>query len=452
MKPLPRTCHLLLTALLACGPAFAVDEVRCHAGALRLDDGAIVAISPVSEPAQLRWRRVDGRTGLLRRGADGRWTSTQGWTDRADGVEVAFGSCGESRIDFDGQSARRLAFDVTDTTFAGNGVTLRGRLVLPKGSQRVAIAVEVHGSEAYSAVDLGAMQHLLPAQGVGVFVYDKRGTGGSSGRYSQDFDLLADDAGAALREAQRLAGARVARIGFHGGSQAGWVAPLAASRTPGADFVVVGYGMAAGPLAEDRDQVLLDLRTAGYGDDVLARAREVTDATAVVVASRGARGWDRLDAVRTKYAAEPWWQAMKGEFTGLLTQHTRAEVEAMAPKLEVGTSWDYDPMPVLRQLPTPQLWILAGEDREAPPQETMRRLYTLAADGRPITTWVFPQTDHGIVEFETGTDGERRETRHADGYLRMLADWIRDGRLDHAPYGNAQLLAAPSTSAAPAPM
>jgi hypothetical protein len=205
--------------------------------------------------------------------------------------------------------------------------------------------------------------------------------------------------------------------------------------------VLVGYGMATDPLAEDRDQVMLDLRKAGYGDDVLAKAREVTDATASVVASRGARGWDQLAAVRAKYAGQPWWQAMQGEFTGMVAHHTRAEVEAMAPTVEVGTSWEYDPMPVLRQLSLPQLWILAGADSEAPPEETMRRLRTLVAEGRPVTAMVFPGTDHGIVEFETGADGKRSETRYAAGYLRMLVDWIRDGHLDHAPYGNAHPLA-----------
>ncbi|PPJ44707.1 alpha/beta hydrolase, partial [Rhizobium sp. KAs_5_22] len=95
------------------------------------------------------------------------------------------------------------------------------------------------------------------------FVYDKRGTGGSSGKYTQNFHELSDDAGAALREALRVGGARVGRIGYLGGSQGGWVAPLAASKTPQAQFVEVGFGLADGVLAEDRDQVVLDLRAAG---------------------------------------------------------------------------------------------------------------------------------------------------------------------------------------------
>ncbi len=441
---MPRPRHLLLLAALsASASAFAADDVRCHAGAYRLDDGGIVAVSAVSDPAQLRWRRIDGSTGLLERAADGAWTSTQGWTDRGDGVQVGFGACDQARITFEGHPGKRLDFDVLDTTFAGNGVTLRGRLVLPKGATAVPVAVEVHGSERDSAVDFNYMQQLFPAQGVGVFVYDKRGTGKSTGTYTQDFHLLADDAAAALAEALRLGGARVGRIGFHGGSQGGWVAPLAASRSPRAQYVLVGYGLADTALAEDRDQVMLDLRGAGYGDDVLAGAREVTDATAAIVASHGARGWEQLDAARAKYASQPWWGAMEGEFTGMIAHHTRAEVEKLAPEQEVGTSWDYEPMPVLRGLAIPQLWILAGADKEAPPEETMRRLGRLAAEGRPITTMVFPGTDHGIVEFEAGADGQRADTGYAEGYFRMMADWARDGRLGSAPYGKAQPLATP---------
>ena len=53
----------------------------------------------------------------------------------------------------------------------------------------------------------------------------------------------------------------------------------------------------------------------------------------------------------------------------------------------------------------------------------------------------FPGTDHGIIEFETGADGERTSLRYADGYYAMLVDWIRDGALKPAAYGNSERLA-----------
>ena len=47
-----------------------------------------------------------------------------------------------------------------------------------------------------------SLQRQLPAEGIGVFVYDKRGTGKSGGVYTQNYLLLADDAIAAMNEAK----------------------------------------------------------------------------------------------------------------------------------------------------------------------------------------------------------------------------------------------------------
>src|SRR5579859_4334294 len=85
----------LLTALLA-GSAPAPD---CHIGAYRLSDGSAVDVAPTDGDA-LRWRRIDGSTGKLSRGADDTWTSTFGWTDRPDGKTVRFTDCAKGKLSF----------------------------------------------------------------------------------------------------------------------------------------------------------------------------------------------------------------------------------------------------------------------------------------------------------------------------------------------------------------
>src|SRR5690606_5551298 len=143
---------------------------------------------------------------------------------------------------------------------------------------------------------------------------------------------------AALREARRLAGARASRVGFHGGSQGGWVAPLAATRVD-ADFVVVGYGLAVSPLAEDRGEVMQGLVAAGFDDPgVLRKAREATDATATVIASGFERGYEQLDAVRARYGAEPWWPAIAGEFSGEMLRTDNDSIRRYGPLRVHGTT------------------------------------------------------------------------------------------------------------------
>src|SRR3546814_10019589 len=58
-----------------------------------------------------------------------------------------------------------------------------------------------HGSERSSPIG-GIYGYAMAAQGISVFVYDKRGTGGSDGEYTQNFELLAADAAKALDTAR----------------------------------------------------------------------------------------------------------------------------------------------------------------------------------------------------------------------------------------------------------
>ena len=413
----------------------------CHVGLYRLGDGGWVDVAPLPDRG-LRWRRLDGSTARMALDDEGRWVSTLGSTTRVEGPQPQLGACEDGRITFEGQPGARVALDTLETTFMGHGGTrLHGRLILPSGDAPTPIMVEVHGSEGANALDFNAFQRFAPASGVGVFVYAKRGSGGSEGRYTQDFHVLADDAAAAVAEARRLAGARAGRVGLHGASQGGWVAPLAASQTP-VDFVIVGFGLAYGVLSEDSDQVMQDLKAKGWGPDVLDKAREITDVTGAFVASKGAVSFADLDAVRARYRAEPWFADIRGEFTVLLLNAPNEQIIAMAPQLENGPSWDYDPLPVLGALDAPMLWIQAEDDTGAPPEATRDRLIDLSAQGRPITLLEYPDTDHGIVRYETGADGRRTSLGNAPGYYQAVLDWARTGRLD-GTYGQGRILARP---------
>jgi hypothetical protein len=98
-------------------------------------------------------------------------------------------------------------------------------------------------------------------------------------------------------------------------------------------------------------------------------------------------------------------------------------------------------MPTLRADTTPQLWILGGEDYEAPSAETSRRIKALIDAGRPFTLAFYPKAEHGMTLFETTSSGERLSTRFEPGYFAMIRDFARDGRL-HGAYGDAELTKA----------
>jgi dienelactone hydrolase len=448
LRRLAKLAAVLVALLLAAGailvwrthrrPAGLDEAVACRLGAYALSDGRTFVVRQ-REGDILRVVFFDGPSPAVSPAGDGNRFVSEARAENGSSLLTAeLGRCGDAtaRVTLAGgapETAQRVPLDERSVTFASAGVELAGKLVLPPGDAVVPVVVLVHGSERDSAILGDQWQYLLPAQGIGAFVYDKRGTGRSGGSYTQDFDLLAADAIAAARQARALAGARAGELGFLGGSQGGWIGPLAALRG-GADFVVALYGLAESPLGEDREQVMTDLRDAGFGDAAtLAKARELTAATGRVMASHFTQGFDELAAVERKYRGEPWIDKVEGEFSGQFIRYPKALLRTVGPLLDVGTSWGYEPMATLERIAVPQLWVLAGDDHEAPSDTTFALLRALQAHRPRLDVARFPTADHGILVALEGADGKVREYRYAPGYQPLVVDWIRTRTLRATP-------------------
>lgn len=414
-------------------------KTDCHVGSYRLSDGRTVDVAP-SEANTLRWRTFTGETGQLQAQANGIWSSTYGWTDRPDGKTVSFSDCDKGEIAFGNESGRRIAFDVRDAVFESNDIKLVGRLIMPEGNGTVPIVVLVHGSEQDSALDSYSLQRMFPAQGIGAFVYDKRGTGVSGGTYTQDFNVLADDAIAAMKKARRLAGSRLGRIGYQGGSEGGWVVPLAVNRAP-VDFAIVSFGLAVTVLEEDQESVALDMYFHHHSAADTAKALELARAGERVVETGGKEGYEEFDALRQKFKSESWYKDVHGDFLFVIMPLDRQQIDnAIAHEFSFiqTTPFHYEPMPALRTSTTPQLWVLGSDDLEAPSAETAKRIKSLIAQGRSYTLAVYPGTEHGMTQYELNAKGERVSTRFSPGYFEMMADFIRDGHVGKH-YGHAEI-------------
>ncbi|MEO1658400.1 MAG: alpha/beta fold hydrolase [Pseudomonadota bacterium] len=342
--------------------------------------------------------------------------------------------CGERAVRVEGSTVwEQRPLRITDTRFEVDGVVLAGQLLeSPDAGPDTTLVALAHGSEELGWIEAATYPYQLVGRDVSVFVYDKRGTGRSAGNYSQNFPQLADDLVAASKEARRLAGDRFGRFGLFGFSQGGWIAPLAAERAE-ADFIGIGYGLVVDILEEDAAQVELELREAGYSDYVIAEGKKITDVTARLAVSGYTDGLEELSALQEQYGDEEWFTNIKGGFTGVILGMSAEELGTngipMFDRLNI--DWSIKPMDVLRQVNVPQLWVLAANDREAPVSKTLQRLQALRGEGKDITIYMFPDTDHGMWEYEQATDGTRNYTRVTDRYYDLLADWA-SGALDES--------------------
>lgn len=402
-------------------------QAECKHGAYASDQGDFVVVAPLPNA------QSSGQRYLFR---DGRRGST---ADDNAPVACTGGAVTIRKNDGGTERWNQIPMTVTDTHFSSVETELAGRLIEPTAviAERP-LVVMVHGSERTPALN-SAYAYSLAAQGISVFVYDKRGTGASEGEYTQNFELLAADAAAALNHARTMAQGRFSRSGYFGGSQGGWVAPLAATRSP-ADFVAIGFGLVASPIEEDREQMSSEARALGLNGDDLALINRMSAATSRLLLSGFKEGYKDFAGVKQELGQKSWAPKIQGEHSGemlrLSEQELRRVGRARFDNLEI--IWDYDALAALKRVNVPVLWILAGEDREAPIQTTRSALLSLMQAGKPVEAYIFPATDHGMMEFATKPDGTRTMTRITDGYLRLLGDWMRGKTA--GTYGRAQKL------------
>lgn len=402
---------MTLTAAVLVLATAASAETVCEAGAYGAPDQNIVVME------RKDWIPSPGMGYLILDGRYGSTLSPDSPVRCKMGYVVSTSETSDIRLE-------KRDFKRTREEIPVAGAVLIGDLLEPAGQGVRPLVVMVHGSETEPSIG-NNRAYMLAAQGVTVFTYDKRGTGQSGGFYTQNFELLADDAAAAMTHAQALTRGRVSRSGYWGQSQGGWVAPLAATRSK-VDFVAVGFGLVATPTAEDRDQMLLEAGTLGLSDKEEAQIRRLSQATAVIVSSHFTKGFEALEAVRKDTADTAWVGKINGEYSGDMLRMRDSDLRrvgrAVFDNLEI--IWDYDANAVLSRLKVPLLWTIAEKDREAPIGETVASLSALKAQGKPFDVYVFPDTDHGMYEFVEKPDGSRNPTRVTDGYFRLIGDWI----------------------------
>lgn len=127
-----------------------------------------------------------------------------------------------------------------EVVFKSGEVVLNGTLVLPDSARNVPVLIFMggmyEGGEVHPQREIFIQENLeavFPKAGVGVFYYDPRGTGESTGRWGQAaFTDFADDANAAIQYLKQRKEIDPDRIGIIGLGEGGWIAQIVAATSP----------------------------------------------------------------------------------------------------------------------------------------------------------------------------------------------------------------------------
>jgi uncharacterized protein len=309
-----------------------------------------------------------------------------------------------------------------EVQFSNGDAHFTGTVYLPKIGDRLPAVVVLHHA-GLPTRDANLYRHLcegLPAMGIAVLVYDRRGSGQSSGHLDKaDYETLADDAVAGQHTLSRFSRIDPKKIGFWGLSQGGWLAVLAAGRSKDAAFAI----SVSAPLVTADEQMqfatrnLLTVR--GYSQADVQDMLAARNAWIAYLHRKGSRN-EAVEAL-SKAEAKPWFNIAYLPKASQLTNDPAHDPNRQR--------LDDDPIAAVQHAKVPLLFLYADSDPWVPVGESVKRLQSLAAELPNIQYAVVDNANHEMMSprnetMQVDAESTRKEAPQAPAYFMLLASWI----------------------------
>jgi pimeloyl-ACP methyl ester carboxylesterase len=312
-----------------------------------------------------------------------------------------------------------IVFREEEVTFSNGDVRLVGTIIFPQGPGPHPVVVFTHGgSPDHRGLAVYRSEGVLFARsGVAALIYDKRGTGQSTGDWTvSGIEEFAGDAIAGIRALKNRKDIDSKRIGIAGHSQGGWIAPYAATISPDIAFVIVTSASGINAMEQSVFHRSNVLREAGFSEEVVKRAADLRNRL-YERARKGAFD-ERLPADLEAASKEPWFEA------SALPYPVSAELADGMRRLLL-----FEPVPVWERVHVPVLAIWGSRDIHLPAERSLEIIRGALARGgnARVKAHVYPGLDHGFSAppSSAGWDFPRRP----DDYDDIVAGWLRENVL-----------------------
>lgn len=312
------------------------------------------------------------------------------------------------------RTGTRVAIREEDIAFSNGDVTLSGSLVLPPTAGPYPAVIFVHGSGAATRDDYREWSYYFAANGIATLMYDKRGAGRSTGDYqTAKFEDLAADVLAAVCFLRQWNDIRPREIGISGGSQGGWVAPLAASLDRGIAFVIVSGG---GPITPAKQEIYRRVRLvqdAGYSKDDCRTALSVVENYFEYLHTNGAARAADVSRAWREYAGEKWFALLD------LPKSDPTVGEWPEGRRRFQRELFFDPLPSYKLLRCPVLFVLGADDQTFPISDVINEIHK-SLPRKSVSATLIPKADHALFVARNS-----KKTRHQapELFSRTLA-WM----------------------------
>ena len=312
-----------------------------------------------------------------------------------------------------------------EISFTNQGTQFYGILTIPRSDRPVPLVVNSHGSERDAATSFDWAAAWYTEAGFATFIFDKRGTGRSGGKFTHNFDVLADDLEAAITEVSSHPSIDSELVGVGGYSQGVYVTTLAASRNDAIKFIIASYGIVQSPLTEDFLETQLHFQ-ANYPEADWNRFRLLVEACGNAFALGDNEQWKLVRQYRKEWRGliDPYKLAGTLTGDGCLPWPGLLLRLAGRSQFPPGLVWNHDPFPLIDSLQIPVIWQFGEADEDAPSSESTIQVQQWITEGKPFILHTYPNASHGI--FLTSTDAEGNTYRYKDPvYIKHLIEWLK---------------------------
>ena len=303
--------------------------------------------------------------------------------------------------------------------FSNAGASLVGTVYLPSTGNHLPAVVVLHhaGAATRESALYRDLCEGLPALGFAVLIYDRRGSGQSSGSLQGvDYETLADDGVAGQHALAKLPRIDPAKIGFWGLSQGGWLAVLAAGRSRDAAFAI----SISAPLVTPDEQMqfatsnLLTVR--GYSQEDVREMLETRRAWMGYL--RGTNSRAAAAEALTKVQSKPWFD---------LTYMPKVSQLTNDPAIR--RKMDDDPVKAVLETKVPLLFLYGGSDPWVPVAQSMERLRALSSQIHDIEMGVIANANHELIfpvkeTMQVDAETDRNNAPQSATYFIVLGSWL----------------------------
>jgi fermentation-respiration switch protein FrsA (DUF1100 family) len=325
-----------------------------------------------------------------------------------------------------------------DVTFENNkaGIILAGTLTLPKKDGVFPVVILISGSGPQNRDEelLGhkpflVLSDYLTKNGIAVLRYDDRGTALSKGDFktatSADFATDAESAITYLKTRKEI---NKKKIGLIGHSEGGLIAPMIASKSKEAAFIVLLAGTGI-----QGDQILLLQqkligKASGISDEDLQK-NELTNRKVFEIVKKS-NSIEQLNIDLTNFIKQSLVENPNAQKPQGMSDEDFVKLQVK----QLATPWmqyfiKYNPAPALEKVKCPVLAINGEKDLQVPSKENLEAIKNALTKGgnKKVTTKELPNLNHLFQECKTGSPQEYAtiEQTFSPTALTEILNWIQ---------------------------